>query len=164
MGSISLKIEQRTFIGTLARAIPPSGRSIFGPLQWSKWRKTSGRRWTSISQLFKCSKDNPLSKWDIINDTNGNISISSRMVPLASPWVGANITWSTVSVPWRLIPADGKSYQWVWSHHICRRGDAASFAILFFQSHYGHELRLSESTSAYVAAHTSEYCSYYCSY
>ena len=33
----------------------------------------------------------------------------------------------------------------------------------FFQSHYGRESRLSESTSAYGAA-THEFCSFFCSY
>ena len=33
MGSISLKIEQRTFFG--ARTLTPSGRSIFAPKRWS---------------------------------------------------------------------------------------------------------------------------------
>ena len=62
----------------------------------------------SILHLFKHSYDNSLSKWDITHDTNGNISIKSAYAP--SSWVGANITGSTVPVPWRLIPADGKFY------------------------------------------------------
>ena len=59
-------------------------------------------------QLFKCSKDNSLSKWHITHDTNVNISMISPYAP--SSWVGAEITGSTVPVPWRLIPADSKSY------------------------------------------------------
>ena len=62
----------------------------------------------SILQLFKCSKDNSLSKWQITNDTNGNITMTSPYTP--SSWVGAEITGSTVPVPWRLIPADGKYF------------------------------------------------------
>ena len=61
VGSISLKIEQKTFIGT--RGETPSRRSIFIPLQWRMRRilVTIICRWTSILQLFKCSKDNSLS-------------------------------------------------------------------------------------------------------
>ena len=63
----------------------------------------------SILQLFKCSKDNSFSKWDVKHyTTNDNISIKS--VYWGSRWAGANITGSTVPVPWRLIPADGKYY------------------------------------------------------
>jgi hypothetical protein len=47
-------------------------------------------------------------QWDITNDNNGNISITSPFA--SSSWVGANITGSTVPVPWRLIPADSKFY------------------------------------------------------
>jgi len=48
-------------------------------------------------------------QWDITQDTtNGTISMTSPYAP--SSWVGADITGSTVPVPWRLIPADGKSY------------------------------------------------------
>ena len=52
--------------------------------------------------------DNSHSKWHITHDTNGNISMTSPYSP--SLWVGAEMTWSTVPVPWRLIPADSKSY------------------------------------------------------
>ena len=59
--------------------------------------------------IINCSMNNSLSKWDIARDTNGNISIlSASFTP--SSWVGADITGSTVPVPWRLIPADGKFY------------------------------------------------------
>ena len=49
-----------------------------------------------------------LSKWDITHDTNGNIFMTSPYAP--SSWVGAEITGSAVPVPWRVIPADSKSY------------------------------------------------------
>jgi len=54
--------------------------------------------------------ENPLnySQWDITHDTNGNIFITSPYTP--SLWVGADITGSTVPIPWRLISADGKFY------------------------------------------------------
>ena len=60
------------------------------------------------SPIIKCSEDNSLSKWDIAHDTNGNISITSPYAP--SSWVGAEITGSTVPVPWRLIRVDSKFY------------------------------------------------------
>ena len=60
------------------------------------------------SPIFKCSKDNSLSKWHITHDTNGNIFMTSPYAP--SSWVGAEIAGSKVPVPWRLIPADSKSY------------------------------------------------------
>ena len=44
-------------------------------------------------------------KWDITHDSNGNIFIRS-LDPPSYPWVGEEITLSTVPVPWRLIPAD----------------------------------------------------------
>jgi len=47
-------------------------------------------------------------QWDITHDTNGNISM--RSLHAQSSWVGAEVTWSTVPVPWRLIPADSKFY------------------------------------------------------
>ena len=73
-------------------------------------REPPGEQSLIILRLFKCSKSKSFSKWDITNDTNGNISIRSASVP--SKWVGAEIAPSTVPVPWRLIPADstGKSY------------------------------------------------------
>jgi len=46
--------------------------------------------------------------WNITQDANGNISMRSVIAP--SSWVGADMTGSTVPVPWQLIPADGKSY------------------------------------------------------
>ena len=59
-------------------------------------------------QLFKVLKTKKsFRKWDITQD-NGNISIRSPYAP--SSWVGAEITGSTVPVPWRLIPADDKLY------------------------------------------------------
>ena len=54
--------------------------------------------------LFKCSKDNSLSKWDITQDTNGRVFMNSEYA--RSSWVGAEMTGSKVPVPWRLIPAD----------------------------------------------------------
>ena len=61
----------------------------------------------SILKLLKCSKDNlnSLLKWDITQDTNGNISIASERK--SSAWVGANITGSTVAVPWLDWPGFG---------------------------------------------------------
>ena len=53
-------------------------------------------------QLFKCSKDKTLSKWDITRDADGNISMTPPCAP--SLWVGADMTESTAPVPWRLIP------------------------------------------------------------
>ena len=58
--------------------------------------------------IISCSVNNSLSKWDITHDINGNIFITSTYAP--SSWVGADVTGSTVPVPWRLIPADGKFY------------------------------------------------------
>jgi len=51
-------------------------------------------------------------QWDIKQDTNGNISIKSPYSLALFPWAGdgVKVTWSPVSVPWRLIPADGKFY------------------------------------------------------
>jgi hypothetical protein len=60
------------------------------------------------SPIIQVFKDNFLSKWDITHDTNGNIFITSPYAP--SSWVGVDITGSTVPVPWRLIPVDGKFY------------------------------------------------------
>jgi hypothetical protein len=62
------------------------------------------------SPIIQVLKDNSgfLSKWDITQDTNGNIFITSPYAP--SSWVGADITGSTVPVPWRLIPVDSKYY------------------------------------------------------
>jgi len=45
---------------------------------------------------------------DVTQDTYGNISITSPFN--SSSWVGVDMTGSTVPVPWRLIPADRKSY------------------------------------------------------
>jgi hypothetical protein len=47
-------------------------------------------------------------QWDIAHDTYGNMCMTSPYSP--SSWVGANLAGSTVPFPWRLIPADGKSY------------------------------------------------------
>jgi len=48
-------------------------------------------------------------QWDITHDTDdGNIFIRSLYAP--SSWVGVNNTGSMMPVPWRLIPADSKSY------------------------------------------------------
>ena len=47
-------------------------------------------------------------QWNITNDTNGNIFMTSSNAPWK--WVGADLTWSMAPVPWRLIPVDGKSY------------------------------------------------------
>ena len=47
-------------------------------------------------------------QWEITNNINGDIFMKSLYTP--SSWVGAYLCGSTVSVPWRLIPADGKSY------------------------------------------------------
>ena len=61
------------------------------------------------SPIFQVlQRDNSLSKWDITQDANGNISIISLAPP--SSWVGAEIKGSSVPVSWRLIPADSKSY------------------------------------------------------
>ena len=60
------------------------------------------------SLIIKYSENDSIFKWDITNDTNGNISMRSPYAP--SLWVGAEITGSTVPVPWRLIPADSESY------------------------------------------------------
>jgi len=53
--------------------------------------------------------------WDITHDTNGNIFMTTPYYPPTSSsprWVGVDIstTGSTVPVPWRLIPVDGKFY------------------------------------------------------
>ena len=70
-----------------------------------------------LLQLFKCSKDNCLSKfhWEIISDANGNISISwANSVSgstLETSWVGAGLQITGSKVPWRLIAADDKFYQ-----------------------------------------------------
>ena len=73
------------------------------------------KNWAQVSkhypiiQVFQRIKF--LSKWHITNDTNGNLNISTGMITQKRPsWVDVEITWSTVPVPWRLIPADGKSY------------------------------------------------------
>jgi hypothetical protein len=47
-------------------------------------------------------------QWNIKHDTDGHISMTSPYAP--SSWAGADLTGSTVPLPWRLIPADGKSY------------------------------------------------------
>jgi hypothetical protein len=52
--------------------------------------------------IFKRSNNNPLSKWYITPNSDGNIVITSPSAPLS--WVGAHITLSKVPVPWRLIP------------------------------------------------------------
>ena len=106
MGGISLKIEQKKSIGPLG--IISSRKFIFIPLKWSMRKSASDCRWTSILQLFYCSEDNSLLKWDITQDTDGNISMTSPSAP--SLWVGAEIKGSSVPVPWRLIPADSESY------------------------------------------------------
>ena len=56
-------------------------------------------------------------KWKIITDANGNISMQSlyyhgaKVGKNAIPsWAGAELTGSTVPVPWRLIPADGRFF------------------------------------------------------
>ena len=56
-------------------------------------------------------------KWEITTDANGNISIQAFYYregyggrDASSSWVGAKLAGSTVPVPWRLIPADGKFY------------------------------------------------------
>ena len=99
-------------------------------------------------QLFKVLKTKKsFRKWDIARDANCNISIRSPFAP--SSWVGAEITGSTVPVPWRfswwqvllvsLIPTylPARRFSVTWS--------------FFFQSHYGHESQLSEFTSACLA-------------
>ena len=105
-GCMSLKIEQRTFFGARGKAL--WNWSVFIPLQSRMRRNRTTCRWTIILQLFNCSEDNSISKWDITRDANGYISMTSPYAP--SSWVGAEIQGSTVPVPWRLIPADRKSY------------------------------------------------------
>jgi len=61
------------------------------------------------SNDLQMMKGSIYTQWNITNDTNGNISMTSPGCFLPS-WVGAEITGSTVPVPWRLIPADGNSY------------------------------------------------------
>ena len=51
-----------------------------------------------------------LSKWDITNDANGNISMKSPYDPFGSEWVGYELKGSTSAVSWRLIPAKRESY------------------------------------------------------
>jgi len=50
-------------------------------------------------------------QWDITQDTNGNIFMRSVNAP--SSWVGADMTGSTVPIPWRLIQADSNSYYYL---------------------------------------------------
>jgi hypothetical protein len=50
-------------------------------------------------------------KWDITNDTNGNISIKTSSHRVQSFWVGEETTRSKVPVSWRLVPADGNFYR-----------------------------------------------------
>ena len=48
-----------------------------------------------------------------VPDSNGNISMLSRHYNASdaiSSWAGAELTGSTVPVPWRLIPADRGFY------------------------------------------------------
>jgi hypothetical protein len=61
-----------------------------------------------LVQLFKCSKNKFLSKWDITHDTNGNVFMASPSAP--SSWVGAELRVSAVPVPWRLIPGPADSH------------------------------------------------------
>jgi len=56
----------------------------------------------------KNAKEQYKSQWDIKHDTDGNIFMRSLDDP--SSWAGADLAWSSVPVPWRLIPADSKSY------------------------------------------------------
>ena len=84
----------------------PSRRSIFIAKEWRLRKRASLARWTSILELFYCSEGNSLSKWDITQDANGNVTIT---LPPSS-WVGTELFGSAVPVPWRLIPADGNSY------------------------------------------------------
>ena len=70
---------------------------------WTSLQFTITCSWITFPQLFECSKDKTLSKWDITQDSDGNISMASPFAP--SSWVGAQMTASTVPVPWRLIPA-----------------------------------------------------------
>ena len=67
--------------------------------------------WMQVNEhsFYSCvTEDNSLSKWDITQDPDGNITMTSPWAP--SSWVGAKLKGSTVPVPWRLIPADGESY------------------------------------------------------
>ena len=64
----------------------------------------------SILQLFCCSEDNSLSKWDTTQDAHGNITMTCPRASAPSLWIGAELLASVVPVPWRLIPADGESY------------------------------------------------------
>ena len=86
-------------------------RLHFDPSHWwarpeSEWangckrKVTIAHMWVSILQLFNSSMDKFLSKWYIEQDTNGNISITQRVLSRSE------------SSPrdWRLIPADGNSY------------------------------------------------------
>jgi len=55
---------------------------------------------TTIEEAMKYKN----TQWDIKQDTNGNISITSPYAP--SQWVGAKMKGSRVPVPWRFIPSD----------------------------------------------------------
>ena len=58
--------------------------------------------------IIMCSNDNSFLKWNITQDADGNISMTSPYAP--SSWAGVEIKGSKVPVPWRLIPADGNFY------------------------------------------------------
>ena len=72
-------------------------------LRWTSLQFTITCRWITFPQLFECSKDKTLSKWDITQNSDGNISMASPFAQ--SSWVGADMTAFTVPVPWRLITA-----------------------------------------------------------
>ena len=92
-------------------ARPREARVYFCDMAFDDARSRSGTHFqvNNHSQLFKCSKDNSISKWDIAHDVDGNISIRSAGQD-GSFWVGADMTLSTVPVPWRLIPVFGECY------------------------------------------------------
>ena len=110
-------------------------------------------RWMSILQLFKCPEDNFLSKWDITQDAYGNITIKTQYTSssILISWVGDEIT----GLHWQCQFRGDWSQQMAIlssesdSSTLARRRGAICHTI--FQSHYRHESRLSEFTSAYGA-------------
>ena len=127
-GSISLKIEERTFIGASGCLMKPLRKSDFTPLERGSlsWKQsTTLCRWKAFSKYSSVTENNSLPKWETTH-TNSNIFIkpllgsseSMTTFPALLPhfggdnpkWVGHDFIGSTVPVPWRLIKADSNFF------------------------------------------------------
>jgi len=80
-------------------------------IYWSTWNNSIETVYFYLTTIENAKSHYKFLQWDITHDANGNLNISmTSPLPSSCQWVGTEIKGSTVPVPWRLIPADSKSY------------------------------------------------------